>query len=165
MKTKQIKGAVDILLVCSDELRFVDNIYIRKGKIYFHKLIEKQICWRKLEVSGNWKFHCRLSEMTEDQAWPLVERKIVRNWNHKDYTNENSGYYLAKSSVQSLLEANGVLHENPVKDTMYNTDHSDDCYCPSCEKETARCDQAQKRWQEAEANVFNPETTLVFIKE
>jgi hypothetical protein len=36
----------------------------------------------------------------------------------------------------------------------YSTNHSDDCYCDNCEKETKRCSELQKQYQTALDNVI-----------
>jgi len=36
----------------------------------------------------------------------------------------------------------------------YSTNHSDDCYCDDCEKETKRCSELQKQYQTAIDNVI-----------
>lgn len=82
----------------------------------------------------DWQFHCRLSEMTEEHASKIID------W---DY------WRTSLEMFKSLLEANGVMKENPY----------------------GKYEEAHKRhivtgsWQEAEVNVFPPETTLVFIKQ
>jgi len=38
---------------------------------------------------------------------------------------------------------------NVLENPTYNSNHSDDCYCDKCEKETKRCAELQKQYQKA----------------
>lgn len=144
MKTKQIKGAVDILLVDAPGRELFGDEHVYRLK------------------NDGWIIHCRLSEMTEEQAAVMVEITDNPFWLvqepfiYIDYTNDSNCFETAKESFQSLLEANGVLKENllPIPNKSYcrylvNPYHYE---------------FDLQSWQEAEANVFPPETTLIFIK-
>lgn len=133
MKTKQIKGAVDIMLIIPDD----------------EPSMQAEADLLDIEEDG-WQFHCRLSEMTEDQAEQLAARVTWGDGfkNHKLGDSQFLAMRSACESLQTLFQANGIQAKNPYGEND-DTGHN------------AR----DREWQEAEAKVFPPETTLVFIKE
>lgn len=188
MKTKQIKGKVDILLVEEVDFGFQ-------------------------EATEGWQFLSRLSELKEDQAELLVEPddiSDVEDHRYKkvyiDYIDSEKAFSDAYSSFQSLLEANGVLNENRcpefpyfganypdarcVDGFLWDMDKCDDLGrlygggeepCPLCNTESffkhhhdpwsgitndlivKRVTKLKQEYHFAE-EIFNPETTLIFIK-
>jgi len=171
MKTRQIKGALDILLVEGMEPDSMGNFFISP--------------MNELLFDGM-KFLCRQSEMTEEQATTLVNgwnaptggddyQETYQNYriNSDDDLKNMYHFDYAKESFQSLLEANGVMKENedvPTREEFgYYSDYDAEGHLNSSgwddEQGEEKFFQALENWQEAEANVFPPETTLVFIKQ
>lgn len=157
MKTKQIKGVVDILLV----IGLPEHPHRPKNMVLTAYLGAEYI---------DWQFHCRLSEMTEAQATDLAEISDNPFWLAQgpfiyiDYLNDSNCLETATEAVQSLLEANRVLMKNNFEKP--NKGYSKYWINPY-EFEFFKAElfaDDLKKWQEAEANVFPPETTLVFIK-
>lgn len=78
MKTKQIKGAVDILLVgeAPEGINYLihNKESTRTALIVYNDVINSYpvVFPENLPLGEDWKFHCRLSEMTEDQAESLA---------------------------------------------------------------------------------------------
>lgn len=168
MKTKQIKGQCDILLICGLP-QDAKNFRWSHGNLCYDCLIAPE----PFNIPpGPWQYHCRLSEITEEQAKALVRSSTDsygRPYQYENYlfsSHPFQSYDLSTAikSFQSLLEANGVLKENTfgerpnVKDEKYwRTPFS-------VEIDNVSFSRDLKNWQLLEQNVFNPETTLVFIK-
>lgn len=156
MKTKLIKGKVDILLISTTSKVLLDN----------PNVVLKMISNMKPELKNeldNWQFLSTLKDLTEDQAEELVPHCInacERETGYKNYLNDRMVNLFRKptDSFQSLLEANGVTEANPFGKTcpIIDPDASSPYY--GCQVDNL------KDWQQAEQNVFNPENTLIFKK-
>ena len=154
MKTKQIiSGKREILLVeglpeDSDDFKFFNDKHLP----YLSFRTKNMIIKREYDFpTGDWKFLNRLSEITEEQAAELVEYDLS--------TGLYNGMYSKKEGFLLLLEESGVLFENPMGRCP---PVERDCICSDC-----RADNREdlREWEELEAIVFRPESTLVFVKE
>ena len=77
-------------------------------------------------------------------------------WDYEDKKWGRFGFSPIES-FHSLLKANGVLLENDVKKpipNLYDTDNSEEKHA---------LEKAMLVYKEAEAKVFNPKTTLIFV--
>ena len=155
MKTKIIKGKVDILLVdgLPKEARDFKYFNDKENPYMSYKLgvvVEREYAFPQ----GNWKFISTIENITDKQKHEILHsqfQEMYDEWHYWDYQHggeEHYDYFVLDiyESFQSLLQANDVLMENP-----YN--------------EPVRHDAHPPLWQEAEAKVFNPSTTLIFTKQ
>jgi|GEM_PF-1421155 len=166
MKTREIQGKQTILLVdLGDKNKFAgivgDSLYYE-----FEKFVQGDYPMSIPILQGNWKFISTIEAITEEQADGLVEKCIphsINTW--PDYGWKATRYkacnYVGSAieSFQSLLKANDVMLENECgfmpKPNHYSADDDSHKFYPA--------DLAE--WQEAEAKVFSPSTTLIFVKD
>ena len=148
MKTKLITGGkVDILLV---DIGLIKN-YIRHKDFLvldntYDGLMSKTKKIDNDDTNGfysltDWKFISVWSKLSEERAADIFYEENI------PYDAPDQIEYF-KLKFHSLLQTNGVLSENPYGE------------------ETDEIEKIQIVWkrQEAEANVFNPATTLIFAK-
>lgn len=87
------------------------------------------------------------SEVVDCYSKPLGLYK-----NYKVDTGYVEHLYNSEQSFRSALP-DEIYFENPFEEPIYTTDHSDDCYCALCEKETKRCSDLQHQRKTTQENI------------
>lgn len=57
------------------------------------------------------------------------------------------------------------LEGNELTYPIYNTNHSDDCYCRKCEEETKRCESQKEKYEKAQERVLFKDINIIRNKE
>lgn len=103
------------------------------------------------EIGYDWQFLSTIDNLTGSEADMLVRKVPLGYW--LDYVNPRKRYdYMCstpKESLLSLLQSNGVLFENPLGDYS----------------EALKRHIVTGTWDAYQSNVFNPKTTLIFVKQ
>lgn len=112
---------------------------------------------------GTWHYLSRLSEVTEEQCKEMVKRMPFdfsdRYLDYGKHIYSPSHFATAKQSFLSALEAEGVMLENVLgEQPTYFT-------LPNSDLHSVTWEDLMIEWRQAEANVFNPLTALIFIEQ
>lgn len=142
MKTKTIQAKATILLVdgLPKEARDFKYFNDKENPYMSYKLgvvVEREYTFPQ----GNWKFISTIENLTEEQADGLVDKGVVMP--------------TAFTEFHHLLLENDVYKINPYV-------HPDNISIQPASLGWYMDRLAE--WQSAEAKVFNPKTTLIFIK-
>lgn len=145
------------------------RVLLLDGKIFDHEVFKHGIHLSDEDhktdfIDGNWNLLGKLKDLTDKDCEGLVEswESIAKDGTmvYENYKDSIPKKRNAKESFLSALEAEGLhLNGNPNGKKphlgMFIEQKS------NCVQD---CDKAIKKWQEAEQNVFSPET-LIFVEQ
>ncbi|MDA3614698.1 hypothetical protein [Polluticaenibacter yanchengensis] len=178
MKTKIIKGKVEILLV--DELpKGINHVGVLGQRILVTNK-DGGFATNKCVEPGNWQFLSTIDDLTEEQAGQILGLDLCAccSLEKKGIYGVNGGFVAGCEGSRcddsreellikfdDFLATNDVLTENPFgKKPYFPEQGSYDVHMMDAPTFRALKSQFDK-WHEAEAKVFNPKTTLIFIKQ
>lgn len=160
IRTKQIKGKLDILLVDGLPEQIRKDIHLINWETADPLLDSiRSVLFLGTEIKGNWKYLSTIEGLSEEQADELVgemlEHVTLQGKFYVDYTNEEMMFATAIESFHSLLSANDVITDRDNCPNRFCVDGKIDMgygvflTCSICEDD----------------NIFSPSTTLIFVKE
>lgn len=158
MKHIELELKKKLLIVEADYQEDCIGAFIEDGQIYT-KVYGDVKYWaagflENVDIEGKWKAICKGSELTEEIAKEIVDKKQVfvtpSIYNYVNYKAEFSSCLKAFDSFISAIEANGYYWgENPI-------------YFDDEESDFDKRHEMRINWEKAKSKTFNPEKTIIF---